>query len=773
MAGERGTVLNMVVSRTRAGGGVVFGLALWAGACSPESAPDSTLIDPILPEGENGGSGATGGPPQPPGGVNLGGALNEPAPPGCGDGTLDEGERCDDANTESADGCAANCLVVEAGYVCPSPGSQCERTEVCGDSFVFGNENCDDGNSEAEDGCSTTCRVEANFACPTPGEACLSTVDCGDSTISGPETCDDGNEVEADGCSPSCQVEAGWECSIAGTPCVAICGDGTVNGRELCDDGNTNAGDGCSANCQLEPGFVCRDAGVDCERTVCQDGTKEGSEQCDDGNDIPYDGCTAACTVEPRCREVQGVYQCEAVCGDGMLFPEEECDDGNTSSGDGCSEGCLFERGFNCENAAAVAGATLTLPIIYRDFSSEHPQFEIVPPQDGRLPGIVRSTLSAEGRPVYNSNFSIDINGESRPWTMDGPTGNVGQIPLATGPASLLTPEAIAARFDEWYADSPNLAEPEQGNRTLIDELVLSVQPDDSFQFSASGNDIPPAQFFPLDGEGFGDEGNANNFHFTSEVRQWFVSQGGELLQFTGDDDVWVFVNGLLTVDLGGIHGEIEGSIELSESGVNSELCVQNVTAGAVTCSNLDVPIFAEGVNEIVVFQAERHVTQSNYTLTLRGFNAPITSCEGQCGNGVITGEEFCDDGDDNGAGYGFCGEDCLPGPRCGDGVVDTENEGCDNGVNLDRYQTSTEACAPGCEVPSSCGDGIIDSLFGEQCDDGEELNDNRYGGCSDTCNLGPRCGDGERNGEEECDDGNRVNGDGCDVACFVEAVPA
>jgi cysteine-rich repeat protein len=64
----------------------------------------------------------------------------------CGNGDVEEGEACDDGNTEDCDGCRADCSAEETG---------------CGDGFTCGDEECDDGNQIAGDGC-RECRKECN-----------------------------------------------------------------------------------------------------------------------------------------------------------------------------------------------------------------------------------------------------------------------------------------------------------------------------------------------------------------------------------------------------------------------------------------------------------------------------------------------------------------------------------------------------------------------------------------------------------------------------------
>lgn len=127
------------------------------------------------------------------------------------------------------------------------------------------------------------------------------------------------------------------------------------------------------------------------------------------------------------------------------------------------------------------------------------------------------------------------------------------------------------------------------------------------------------------------------------------------------------------------------------------------------------------------------------------------------CGNGVRDPHEACDDGNDN--PYDACHTDCSI-PRCGDGFVDTQfGEVCDDGNIM-----SNDGCAADCRSSELCGNGIIDVHVGEKCDDG---NTDEGDSCHFNCQV-PRCGDGitDMQFAEVCDDSNQLDGDGCAANC-------
>lgn len=571
--------------------------------------------------------------------------------------------------------------------------------DVCGDGERSATEACDDGNTLDEDGCSASCEVEPLYNCPVPGLPCVAIV-CGDGKVESPETCDDGDADPEDGCDADCQVEAGYACIFPGAACQAAeCGDGMLAGFEACDDGNASDGDGCSSSCVLEDGYHCPTPSAPCEPTICGDGLRQGTEHCDDGNLSPYDGCSPSCTNEPSCSG----GECEAICGDGVIIPgsAEDCDDGNTVDGDGCSSSCEIEEGFECVLEDQALPDTLHLPALYRDVRgynhTEDPRH--IDFNNGSGSGItfgmVSADLAADGRPEADPAFTPNA-------------------------ASYHTADS----FHQWYRDTPGT------NVEVVGVLDLP-------QISPGVYEFDSAAFFPVDGLGYDDPASAapeilydgHNFNFTSEVRYWFEFTGTEELAFRGDDDVWVFVDGHLCLDIGGLH-----SAEAATMNLGDPTAEANATQRAIVQECVD-RLEVGHIYEVAVFHAERHTTASNFRLTLSGFVTQTSQCDWVCGDGIVTAFEVCDDGaENNTGGFGECNEDCLGyGPYCGDGIVDPDNEACDLGpLNVGSYEGCNADCTPG----PFCGDGVRDAEY-EECDAGED-NGAPGSGCKADCTTPP-----------------------------------
>jgi len=592
----------------------------------------------------------------------------------------------------------------DAGTTVPDAAYEAPVYSTCGNSLKESGETCDDGNAVSGDGCSSTCQLEANYTCPMVGKACVHNVVCGDHLIEGNEACDDGNTTSGDGCSSTCTLECGWECPPGAACRAAKCGDGMIAGNEQCDDGNTKDGDGCSAICELESkpagvaeGWICTspmaaagDGGAGtctgpttCTTTVCGNGKKEGSEQCDDGNKVTGDGCDPFCRLEPTCPPGGGA--CATTCGSGLLLPGDtkQCDDGNTVSGDGCSSTCMIEPGYTC-TAVPVSPNPLILPIVYHDFQSwkdpsGHPDFEHYLGN-----GVAGMTLPKLG--TAGGGVPVHV-AQCWAWSTN----------LCTPPANATpTLDPAVDWFGMWYVDTPAY------NKTIVQTLTLGGQVGgvasttcntagqpacSSFQFSSTA-------FFPIDGMGWGNTpGQTDNFGFTSVTRYWFEYNGTATLSFFGDDDVFVFINQTLAVDLGGTHQRAQGSITLDAANGTGYSCdfaapgPGNVNGLAAACDStmatgghvVSLGLTKGSVYEIDVFQAERHTSASNYQLTLSNFTGNKSVCKSACGDGVVTPPETCDLGTAMNTGaYGGCNADCTLAPYCGDGIVTAPEEQCD-----------------------------------------------------------------------------------------------
>jgi fibro-slime domain-containing protein len=186
-----------------------------------------------------------------------------------------------------------------------------------------------------------------------------------------------------------------------------------------------------------------------------------------------------------------------------------------------------------------------------RDFSLGHPDFEDYG-GNAAYKGLVKADLGPDMKPAY---------------------ANPGPTPQTSGPDA----------FKQWYNDTPGV------NQTFQVQLNLTEIQPGLYQYKSDA-------FFPVDGKGFGNEGLGHNFAFTTEIHTQFIYNGGEKFTFTGDDDLWMFINNKLAIDLGGLHPPLSDTVDL-----DAAAAMLGIAPGQTY--------------KMDIFHAERHSDGSNFRI--------------------------------------------------------------------------------------------------------------------------------------------------------------
>ncbi|GMB10390.1 MAG: fibro-slime domain-containing protein [Candidatus Improbicoccus devescovinae] len=223
--------------------------------------------------------------------------------------------------------------------------------------------------------------------------------------------------------------------------------------------------------------------------------------------------------------------------------------------------------------------------------------------------GLVKDTLGSDGTPVPTHSVAYTTAEHNSGDKVDTSKWVIGDTTGATK----------TGNFYRWFHEVAGKSKEITGKTiSLVYDSYNNV-----YKYgSTTGNT------FPLDSEEdnyfqetlLSNNQNPHNFHFTMQASMDFIAKGGEKFKFVGDDDVWIFMNGHLVVDLGGVHEKLTGYFQINDNMTLTSIIEKNTSEGAQVANdiikNYSAAELGLGLNKPVrldFFYAERNTNLADF----------------------------------------------------------------------------------------------------------------------------------------------------------------